>query len=201
MSATFTREHVKARLSLYLTVAIAALAAGRALAAVETYTLDAEHTVPMFAVSHEGISVQRGLFGRAAGTVTLDRERRSGTIDVAVDTASLVTGDALRDRVLRGEEFLDAARYPAAVYRATRIAFDGDRPTGADGELTLRGVTRAVHVDIGPLRCGRQFVTGRPICGTDLAATIKRSAFGMTAFARDIGDDVALTIQVEALKQ
>jgi polyisoprenoid-binding protein YceI len=172
-----------------------------ATAAPETYTLEQAHTVPMFAVSHQGISLQRGLFGRASGTVTLDRAARSGTIDVAVDATSLVTGDAQRDRVLRGEDFLDSGRYPTATFRATRIIYDGDQPVGADGELTLRGVTRPLHVDIGPLKCGEQFVTRRPVCGTELAASFKRSAFGMTAFAREIGDDVALTIQVEGVRE
>lgn len=172
-----------------------------ALAAPETYTLQPSHTVPMFAVSHEGVSTQRGLFGRAAGTVTLDRAAKSGTIDVAVDTTSLVTGDAQLDRVLAGEDFLDSARYPAATFRATRMLFDGERPVGADGELTLRGVTRPVHLDIGPVKCGQEFVTHRPICGTDIGATFKRSAFGITAFARDIGDDVVLTIQAEGVRE
>jgi polyisoprenoid-binding protein YceI len=181
--------------------AVAALIAGAAAAAPERFSIEPMHTVPMFAVGHQGISVQRGLFGRAAGSVTIDRAAKSGTIDVAVDTASLTTGDALRDRVLRGEDFLDAARYPAATFRSTSIVYDGERPVAADGELTLRGVTRPLRVDIGPLRCGEQFVTRRAVCGTDVAATFKRSSFGMTAFAREIADDVALTIQVEALRE
>jgi len=177
--------------------AVALLWVDCALAAPETYTLVPAHTVPMFAVTHQGISTQRGLFGRASGTVTLDRAARTGIIDVAIDTASLVTGDGTRDRVLRGEDFLDTARFPAATYRATRVIYDGDRPIGADGELTLRGITRPQHIDIGPVKCGEQFVTRRAVCGTEIAATFKRSAFGMTAFPHDVGDDVVLTIQVE----
>jgi polyisoprenoid-binding protein YceI len=182
-------------------IAVAAIAADCALAAPEVYTLDPAHTVPMFAIAHQGISMQRGLFGRAAGTVTLDRVARSGTVDVAVDSASVATGDALRDRILRGEDFLDAERYPAATFRSTRVVFDGDRPIAAEGELTLRGVTRPLRVEIGPIRCGEQFVTRKPVCGTEVVATFKRSAFGITAFAREIGDDVALTIQAEAVRE
>lgn len=179
----------------------ALLVADCALAAPESYTLVPAHTVPMFAVTHQGISTQRGLFGRASGTVMLDRAARTGIIDVAIDTTSLVTGDAPRDRVLRGEDFLDTARFPAAIYRATRVIYEGDRPIGADGELTLRGITLPQHIDIGPIKCGEQFVTRRAVCGTEIAATFKRSAFGMTAFAHDIGDDVVLTIQVEGTRE
>jgi polyisoprenoid-binding protein YceI len=182
-------------------LAMALLVSRVAFAAPVTYALDPQHTVPAFAVEHEGVSVQRGLFGRASGTVTFDAEARTGTIDVAVDTASVVTGDALRDRFLRGEDFFDADRYPAAIFRASRVVYEGDRPVGADGELTLRGITRPLHVDIGPVRCGEQFVTRRPVCGAEIVATLKRSAFGMTAFARAIGDDVTLTIQAEAVPQ
>lgn len=182
-----------------LVFAVAMPIAGAAIAAPVTYALDSQHTVPAFAVAHGGVSIQRGLFGRASGSATFDAEARTGTIDVAVDTASVVTGDALRDRFLKGEDFLDADRYPAAIFRATRIVYEGDRPVGADGELTLRGVTRPLHVDIASLRCGEQFVTRRPVCGAEIVATLKRSAFGMTAFARDIGDDVTLTIQAEGL--
>ncbi len=182
-------------------LAAIAVTSAAAFAEPESYTLEPAHTVPMFAVVHSGISTQRGLFGRASGTVTLDRGAKTGTIDVAVDTTSLVTGDALRDRVLRGEDFLDAGRYPAAIFRSTRVVYDGDAPVRAEGELTLRGVTRPLRIDIGPLRCGEQFVTRRAVCGTELSASFKRSAFGMTAFANEIGDDVVLTIQAEALRE
>jgi polyisoprenoid-binding protein YceI len=56
-------------------------------------------------------------------------------------------------------------------------------------------------VDIGPLKCGEQFVTRRAVCGTEIAAMFRRSSFGMTAFPREIGDDVVLTIQVEAVRE
>jgi polyisoprenoid-binding protein YceI len=183
-----------------VTAVLGCITAHGALAAPETYTIEPAHTVPMFAVMHQGISIQRGLFGRAAGTIVLDRAAKTGTIDIAIDTTSLVTGDAQRDRVLRGEDFFDVERHPTAVFRAMQLAFDGERPAGADGELRLKGVTRPLHVDIGPVRCGEQYITHRPVCGTEVKATLSRSAFGMTAFARDIGDDVTLTIQVEALR-
>lgn len=183
-----------------LAVAVAVLATPSVRAEPESFTLDPSHTIPSFAVSHLGLSVQRGLFTRASGTVVIDRAAKTGRVEVAVDPASLETGDRLRDRVLRGDGWFDVERHPAISFRAQRVVFEGDVPVAADGELTLRGVTRPLRLTIRDFRCGMQPLTRRPLCGAEVGATVRRSDFGMTDWLKDVGDDVAVTIQAEGYR-
>ncbi len=183
-----------------LVVAATLAAASAAHAAPESFTLDPAHTVPVFAVSHLGLSVQRGMFTRTSGTVVIDRAERSGRVEVAVDAASLETADRLRDRILRGDSWFDVERFPTVSYRAQRIVFDGDVPVAADGELTLLGVTRPVRLAIRDFRCGTHSLTRRPLCGAEVTATVRRSDFGMSAWLKDVGDEVTLTIQAEGYR-
>ena len=119
---------------------------------------------------------------------------------IEIDAASISTGTALLDAALRGEDFFDVARYPSLAFRAGRIAFDHGVPVGAQGELTLLGVTRPVELRIDRFACTRKPFLIRTTCGADITATISRSAFGMTSYATFIGDEVRLVIQIEAVK-
>ncbi|OYW28217.1 MAG: polyisoprenoid-binding protein, partial [Methyloversatilis sp. 12-65-5] len=95
---------------------VAALAfatvAAPALAAPETYKLDAGHTFPRFSYSHFGFSTQLSRFNRTTGTVTLDRAARTGTVDITIDTTSVDTGFALFDEHIQADDFLDTAKHP-----------------------------------------------------------------------------------------
>lgn len=191
---------MSARRAAALAAAILLLAAPALRAAPESFTLDPSHTIPTFAVSHLGLSLQRGMFTRTAGTVSIDRAARAGRVEVAIDASSLETGDRLRDRVLRGEGWFDVERHPVISFRAQRVVFDGDAPVAADGELTLLGVTRPLRLTIRDFRCGTQPLTRRPLCGAEVGATVRRSEFGMTDWLKDIGDEVTLSIQAEGYR-
>ena len=183
----------------YLTGMVFVIAAWSALAQ-DTYTLDPSHTVPSFEVRHIGISTQRGFFTRTSGTVTLDRATHAGTIDAVIDAASIDTGESLRDRFLRGGDFLDVQHHAVIGFRASKIAFQGEVPVAAEGTLELRGVARPVTLAIEGFACTRHPLLGRDVCGATVRTAIKRSEFGMTAWAHDVGDDIAIAIQVEATR-
>ena len=184
-----------------LAAPLAALLALPALAAPERFDVEPAHTYPSFEVSHLGISTQRGRFDRTKGRIVLDREAGTGTIDVAIDTATVSTGHAALDAVLRSEDFFDVGRFPAMTFRAPSIAFEGGVPKRASGELTLLGVTRPVEVSVVRFGCTRLPFFVRLTCGADIVASIRRSEFGMTAYSSFVGDDVRLEIQIEALKE
>jgi polyisoprenoid-binding protein YceI len=189
-------------------IALASVATSLALgvspghAAQETYRLDSTHTTPMFEVLHLGVSLQRGLFTNASGTVTVDPAARTGTIDVVVGTGSVLTGSRVLTDVLKGPNFLDAEQFPLMTYRARDIEFDGDKPVRAHGELTLLGVTRSVSLAIGAFTCRSHPLYRRPLCGAEVTATIRRSDFGMTyGLPAAAADDVRIVIPVEALRE
>jgi polyisoprenoid-binding protein YceI len=177
-----------------------AVLAGPALAAPEEFAVDQQHTFPMFEVEHLGISTQRGRFDRTKGRIVLDRDAGTGSIDVSIDAASVSTGNSALDAVIRGEDFLDAARHPALTFRADAIVFENGLPRRADGELGIAGMKRPVQLRVTRFACTRLPFLVRYTCGADIEASLRRSEFGMTAYAGFVGDEVKLRIQAEAVR-
>lgn len=169
-------------------------------AATDSYTVDPAHTYPNFAINHLGFSTMHGRFGATTGKITLDRAAGSGSIDITIDASSIDTGHAKRDAHLRSEEFFNVGKYPTLTYKANKLKFSGDKLTGADGELTLLGVTRPVGLEVTAFACGPHPMNKKPMCGANATATIKRSEFGMSTYVPAVGDEVKITIEVEALK-
>lgn len=184
------------------TLIFAALAGIASLPAVaaDSYTIDPRHTFPSFELSHQGFSIQRGRFNRTAGKMTLDTAAKSGSIDVTIDATSIDTGLDELEKHLRGEDFFDAAKYPTLAYKSTTLKFDGDKVTGANGELTLHGVTKPVSLNIDHWRCAPNPMHKKQTCGANATATIKRSDFGVSKYVPMVGDEVRIAIQVEAVR-
>ncbi len=180
---------------------IGALVAGTAGAAPLTYTVDPMHTFPSFAADHMGLSVWRGKFNRTSGTVTLDREASTGTIQIAVDTTSVDFGLDVMNQKAAEPDLFDLARYPQATYSGKLVDFVDGKPTRATGQLTFRGVTRPVDLEIRSFKCMPHPLYKREVCGADAVTTIKRDEYGMDAGkAYGFNMDVKLEIQVEALR-
>lgn len=168
--------------------------------AADSYTIDPRHTFPSFELSHQGFSFQRGRFNKTAGKMTLDTAARTGSIDVAIDAASIDTGLEELEKHLRGEDFFDVAKYPTLAFKSKALRFDGDKVVGADGELTMHGVARPVSLNIDHFRCAPNPMNKKPTCGANATATIKRSEFGVSKYVPAVGDEVKIAIQVEAVK-
>jgi polyisoprenoid-binding protein YceI len=164
------------------------------------YRVDPDLTSAQFAVSHLGLSMQRGHFGRTRGTIVLDPEVHAGRIDFIVDASSIDTGWAARDAFLRGADMFDTAHYPVVRFRSTRLAFDSSRLIAVSGELTMHNVTRPVELHVARLDCGRDQESGRDGCGAEVDTTIKRSDFGMRYALGLVGDDIGLSFQVTAFR-
>jgi polyisoprenoid-binding protein YceI len=181
--------------------ALLACAALPALAQPEEFVVEPGHTFPSFAVRHLGVSTQKGRFDRTSGRIVIDRDAGTGSIDIAIETRSASTGNAALDAVVRGDDFLDAEHHPVIRFRSSSVAFEQGVPKRAAGELTMAGATRPVELRIARFGCTRLPFLVRLTCGADAAASVKRSDFGLTAFAGLVGDEVEIDIQVEAVKQ
>jgi polyisoprenoid-binding protein YceI len=171
-----------------------------AAAAPEAYTLDSRHTFPAFQVRHLGISLQFGRFNKTTGKVVIDREARSGTADITIDAASIDMGIDKWDEAMRGEEWFNVAQFPAMTFKAPTVLFEGEKVAGAVGEFTLLGVTRPLTLKLDGFNCIAHPLNKKTVCGGTATATIKRSEFGLTKGLPGIGDDIMLTIPVEAFK-
>ena len=134
--------------SLTAILALATGAAAQAQAAPVTYEIDPTHTFPRFSYNHFGLSTQLSRFDKVSGAVILDKEAKSATVDIVIDTTSVNTGYETFDGHIQAEDFLDTARYPTATFKSTRVTFDGDRPVTIDGDLTIKGITRPVTLQV-----------------------------------------------------
>jgi polyisoprenoid-binding protein YceI len=189
-----------------LTAAIAALAAAAsfgAMAAETTYQLDPAHTYPSFEADHfGGVSIWRGKFNKSSGTVTIDREAKTGTLEATIDMTSVDIGNDKLDEELKSPQFFDAEKFPTAVYKGTSMKFKGDVPVEVIGELTLHGVTKPLNLKIQSFKCFQNPMLKREVCGTESTATFDRADFGVD-YGKTYGFKMqtVLHIQAEGVKQ
>ncbi len=187
-------------LHIAVTAGIAMLNLNTAWSAPEFFTIDSNHTYPMFAASHFGISVQRGRFDKTTGKIVLDRQAKSGTIDVTIDAASINMGFAEWDEKMKGEEFFNVGKFPVITVRSNKLIFEGDKLVGAEGEMTLLGITKPLRLKVTNFACTQHPLLKKLNCGAEVTADIKRSDFGMKIGIPFVGDDIRLMSSVEALK-
>ncbi len=168
-------------------------------AAPETYKVDPDHTIPGFEVTHLGLTTVRGLFQKTSGTITFDRAAKTGSVEIVIDTASVVTNVDRRDKLIR--DWFKTDQFPNMVFRSNRLKFSGDEIVGADGELTMLGVTRPLSLTLTQFKCIVHPVNKRQLCGADGSGMIKRSEFGMTFLTHVIGEDVKIVFGIETIKE
>ncbi|HEX4002794.1 MAG TPA: YceI family protein [Candidatus Acidoferrales bacterium] len=179
---------------------LAAILAVPAFAATTTWTLDPNHTNAQFTVRHLGISNVQGDFTKISGTVQLDDEDISkSSVDVTIDVNSIDTRVAMRDNDLKSEHFFNAAMFPTMTFKSTKVEKTGD-DYKVTGNLTIRGVTKEVVLNVGALSAPRKDPmsrTGGSRRGASASTTINRQDFGVSADPGMVGDEIAIQIDLE----
>jgi len=188
------------RKSLFSLAVAAVLASSAAYAAPETYTLDGSHTFPRFSYSHFGMSTQLSRFDKTTGTIVLDKAAKTGSVDVVIDMKSVNTGFPVFNGHIQGEDFFDTAKFPTATFKSTKVVFEGDKPVSIDGNLTIKGVTKPVTLKVNNYVNMAHPMMKTDAIGADASTTIKRTEFNAGKYAPYVGDEVTITISVEALK-
>lgn len=169
-------------------------------AAPETYVIDSGHTLPRFQYSHFGYSTQLSRFDKTTGTIKIDRAAKTGSVEVEIDAKSVNTGLALFNEHIQAEDFFDTAKYPTITYKSTQLKFNGDKLVAVEGNLTIKGITKPVTLTVTSFMCMPHPMRKKDACGADATAVVKRSDFNMGKHAPYVGDEVTLTIPVEAVK-
>jgi polyisoprenoid-binding protein YceI len=172
-----------------------------ALAAPETYIIDGPHTYPRFSYSHFGFSTQLSRFDKTTGKIVIDRVAKVGTVNVNIDTTSVDTGYPLFNEHIQGADFLDTAKYPTATFISSKVNFEGDKVTSVDGTLTLKDVSKPVTLTLTSFQCMPHPMLKKDACGANATTVVKRTDFNMGKYAPNVGDDVTITISVEAAKE
>lgn len=181
--------------------AFAALFAGQALAAPQTYTLDPTHSFPRFSYDHMGMSKQILRFNKTTGTVVLDKAAKQAHVDVVIDMKSIDTGFETFDNHIQGADFLDTAQFPTATFTSTKVVFEGDKPVSIEGDLTIKGITKPVTLTVTSFFNGAHPMLEKDSIGANATTVIKRSEFNAGKFAPGVGDDVTLDIALEAITE
>lgn len=188
-------------MKLILIPALLGLISNVALAAPVTYNVEPNHTYPRFSYNHLGFSTQLSRFDKTTGTVVLDAVARTGSVDVTIDMKSVDTGSAIFDEHIQSPGLFDTARYPYATFKSTAVKFDGDRPVTVDGILTINGVSKPVTLTVTAFQHKIHPMQRKDAIGADATAMIKRSEFNAGKHTPYVGDDVTLTIAVEAIAE
>ncbi len=180
--------------------ACGALAVG-ALAAPVTYEIDPNHTFPSFEADHMGgLSLWRGKINSTTGTITLDKEGQTGTVEVTMDMSTIDFGHQGLNDHAQTPDLFDVAQFPTATYTGRLVDFRNGAPTAIDGTLTMKGVSKPLRLTINSFKCQQHPMQRREVCGADASATFNRDEWNVD-LGKDLGFDMAvnLRIQVEAL--
>lgn len=169
--------------------------------AADTYRVDPEHASVVFKVKHLGVSYVWGRFNQVAGTFVLDEANPAASrVEVVIQTASVDTGNARRDRHLRNADFFDAEQFPEVRFTSKQMTRKESNLWEVTGDLTLHGVTRPLTVQITKVGAGKD-PWGGERAGGELTFTIKRSDFGMSGLLEAVGDEVTVFVGLEGVKQ
>ncbi len=165
-----------------------------------TYAVEPEHTEVLFGISHFGFSTYYGRFDHASGTLVFDPAApANSTLTISVPTASVSTASDKLNGILR--DWFGVARFPTMTFRSTKVTVTGIDRGIVTGDLTLRGVTRPLTLEVTFDGAGMDPADSKYTIGFDATGTLRRTDFGISTFAPYIGDEVRLILSGAFVKQ
>lgn len=180
--------------------AVLALAAFPVLAA--TYEIDVVHSEVSFKVRHMMMGKTSGRFGKFSGTVEYDgKNPKAWSTKAVIEAASIDTDNEKRDGHLKAADFFDVEKFPTLEFVSTKVTGWKDGKGKLEGNLTMHGVTKPVVLDLE--------LNGETDKGVGFSAkgTVDRRDFGIVwnkvidKGGLAVGNDVAITLDIEALKK
>jgi len=193
---------------LALAAGLGLLPAAPAMAQAARYELDPEHLTVAFLVDHIGYAKTLGLFRTARGSYSFDEANgRLSAVRIEVDTSSVFSNQRKRDEHLKGPDFLNSGEFPRMMFTADSARRTGDRSFEIAGQLQLLGKTQPLTLQATWNKSAESPLGGfgrKPyVMGVSARGSFKRSAFGMNYAVANgwVGDEVALIIEFEAIRQ
>lgn len=145
-----------------------------------TWQLDHSHSSVQFVARHMMLSKVRGEFQKFTVDFNLDQDHlENTTIEARIDASSINTRDAQRDAHLKSPDFLNAAEFPELVFKGARVERTGEATAKLHGELTIRGVTKPVALDVEYLGTSKS-PWGATALGFEANTKINREDWGLT---------------------
>ena len=181
-----------------LLVAALSLLAAPTFAAPVTYKLDPTHTDVLVEWTHFGFSKPSAHFGITEGKLVYDADDASkSSVEVTIPVTAIDTFVPKLDEHLKGADFFDAGKFPTATFKSTSVAAAGTNKLTVTGDLTIKDITKPVTLDVTLNGAGEHPMLKKQAIGFSATATIKRSDFGVGAYAPNVSDEVQLRITTE----
>lgn len=169
-----------------------------AYAATETYQIEKTHADLLFSIDHAGFTQKHGWFRDFDATLQYDSAKpENSKVEVTVRTDSLDTALPARDKDVKGDKFLDTARYPQLRFVSTKVTAGANQELRIEGDLTLHGVTKPITLLARLNKSAPNPFDQRPTLGFTASATLKRSDFGISTYIPVVGDQVRIDIDAE----
>lgn len=180
---------------------VEAAPAAPAITAVSgTYQLDPTHTDVLAQWTHFGFSQPSAHFGISDGTLVYDAaDVAKSSVQVTMPISGINSFVDKLDEHLQSAEFFDVGKFPNATFKSTSVAAAGTNKLTVTGDLTIKDVTKPVTLDVTLNGAGEHPMLKKQAIGFSATATIKRSDFGVGAYAPNVSDDVQLRITTEGV--
>ena len=187
------------RIRLLSAAALLAFAAAPAFAAPVTYKIDPTHTIVLAQWNHFGFSTPSASFGNVEGTLVYDAaDVARSSVEVTLPLSGLEGFSAKFNEHLRSADFFDAAKFPKATFKSTKVEAAGEGKLKVTGDLTIKDITRPVVLDVTLNKAADHPMTKAPTIGFDATTTLSRTEFGVGNYAPAVSDEVELRITTEA---
>lgn len=184
-------------LAVVMAIGLSSTLASRASA--QTYKVDPVHSMIIFRIHHLDAGYIWGRFNDPSGEFTLDANDPSkDTFNAQVPAKNVDTHVDMRDRDLRGENWLNVKQYPTVTFKSTSVKKTDDTHLEVTGDLTLHGTTKPVTANIELTGTGKG-MQGETRSGIEATFTINRHDFGING--KGAGDEVKLVIALEGIQQ
>lgn len=169
--------------------------------ATDTYRIDATHSEISFKIRHL-LAKTPGRFAKFQGTIQVDeKDITKSAVEVTIDAASISTDNEGRDKHLKGADFFAVEKFPTITFKSTGVKEVSKGQLEVTGDFTLRGVTRRITFPITNAGTQPGMQPGSVVAGfIDGALKIKRQDFGIVYGPGVLGDEVDISLNIEAGK-
>lgn len=168
-----------------------------------TYNIDTKgaHAFINFKIKHLGYSWLTGRFNKFDGSFNYDpKNLKTSSVSIKIDTSSIDSNHAERDKHLRSKKFLNASKYPTATFKSTKFEPKNDNEGTLTGNLSLHGITKSIRFEVKKIGAGKD-PWGGERAGFSGKVTLKLADYGITANLGPASTHVIMELYLEGIKQ
>lgn len=187
--------------SIRTLIVLAGLSIAATLNAQDVYKIDAVHSQIGFKIRHL-VAKSSGRFTKFEGAITVDaKDIAKSKVEVTIDATSINTDNEARDKHLRGADFFEVEKFPTITFKSTAVKEVEKGKLQVTGDLTMHGVTKSITFPITNAGTRAGMKPGSVVAGfIDGALKINRNDFGIKTYPGVLGDDVEISLDIEAGK-